>query len=324
MSYSDTLLEYLVLLMVLFVLLGFTNVHLEDNSSFLNQMIFSRQPTVGSNNDASAIAVAPEVGVSEAAAARSSRNHFEFFGVSEFFGQGGKSQKSSSAQKSKSRKVGYNNTNRGIPSPKFGAVEAFRNHPSHIFLKTTAAAAVSGTNTSTSTNTNTNNTLVDYMVYLATLPQCQKKPLFVSMARVQTDLYWQLIENFFYTMFMFGHLDCAVMVCVTDPLCMKRCRDHDFPCFDYRHRNESDHVMEQVAEVKLLHIGNALAAGANIMLLDLDVGFLRDPLILYEGFLENSLEQVRAQMDMGFSTEKFSNTWYTHPRTNFGKQTFVC
>lgn len=31
----------------------------------------------------------------------------------------------------------------------------------------------------------------------------------------------------------------------------------------------------------------------NIFLLDLDVGFLRDPLLLYKGFLENPYEQVR-------------------------------
>ena len=38
--------------------------------------------------------------------------------------------------------------------------------------------------------------------------------------------------------------------------------------------------MEQVAYVKLLHIGDALEAGVNILVLDLDVGFLRDPLLL--------------------------------------------
>jgi len=76
--------------------------------------------------------------------------------------------------------------------------------------------------------------------------------------------------------------------------------------------------MEQVAEVKLFHVGKALAAGANIFLLDLDVGFLRDPLLLYQGFLENPLEQVRAQMDMGFSTDKITKTWFTAPRPNFG------
>ena len=40
--------------------------------------------------------------------------------------------------------------------------------------------------------------------------------------------------------------------------------------------------------MKLRHVGNALALGVNIMLLDLDVGFLQDPMILYEGFAGNT------------------------------------
>ena len=55
------------------------------------------------------------------------------------------------------------------------------------------------------------------------------------------------------------------------------------------------------------------------MLLDLEVGFHRDPLLLYQGFLENPYEHVRAQMDMGFSTNQSANhAWYSHPRPNFG------
>lgn len=162
------------------------------------------------------------------------------------------------------------------------------------------------------------NDLVDYMVYLSDLPQCSHKPIFVSMARVQDELYWQLIENFFHTMLIFGHLDCAILICIADTECMRRCKHKMFPCIDYGDKTRTTHIMELVAEVKLYHIGRALEAGVNVFLLDLDVGFLRNPLLLYEGFLENSLEQVRAQMDMGSHTEKFSNTAYSAPRPNFG------
>jgi hypothetical protein len=145
--------------------------------------------------------------------------------------------------------------------PSTSLEEAFRNHPSHQV-------------------SNSSLTLVQYMSYLAKLPQCQKKPIFVTMARVQDDLYWQLIENFFYSMLRFGHLDCSVMICISDSHCQQMCAEYDFPCYDYRHPHPEHHVMEQVAYVKLLHIGDALEAGVNILVLDLDVGFLRDPLLL--------------------------------------------
>ena len=160
--------------------------------------------------------------------------------------------------------------------------------------------------------------LVGYMTALAAQPACARKPIFTTMAKVQDDLYWSLIENFFYTMYNFGDLDCAVMICVSDPSCVRRCNESGFPCFDYRHPTPELHVMQQVAEIKLLHVGQALAAGANVMLLDLDVGFLRDPALLFQGFLENPLEQMRAQMDLGFVTDKPSNTAMTTPRPNFG------
>ena len=56
--------------------------------------------------------------------------------------------------------------------------------------------------------------------------------------------------------------------------------------------------------MKLRHVGYALAAGVDIMLLDLDVGFLRDPMLLFSGFLENPFIQVRAQMDIGQGRDK--------------------
>mmetsp|Transcript_29431 Transcript_29431/g.49682 ORF Transcript_29431/g.49682 Transcript_29431/m.49682 type:complete len:466 (-) Transcript_29431:695-2092(-) len=55
------------------------------------------------------------------------------------------------------------------------------------------------------------------------------------------------------------------------------------------------------------------------MLLDLDVGFLRNPMILYEGFMENPDIQIICQMDIGWGQDKFKGmSWRLFPRTNFG------
>lgn len=52
--------------------------------------------------------------------------------------------------------------------------------------------------------------LDDYMLHLSKQPHCSTRPIFMSMARVSSDLYWHLIENFFYTMQYFDNLvsDC--------------------------------------------------------------------------------------------------------------------
>lgn len=158
----------------------------------------------------------------------------------------------------------------------------------------------------------------EYMSILSKTPQCQNKPIFMTMAKVSSTLYWQLIENYFHTMYVFGHLDCAVMVCISDPVCISKCEVQSFPCYDYRHPNPSVSTFEQVAKVKIYHVAKALRLSINILLLDLDVGFLRDPLLLYEGFLDNPFEHLRSQMDVGFGNEKKYNTMTTFPRPNFG------
>lgn len=64
---------------------------------------------------------------------------------------------------------------------------------------------------------------------------------------------------------------------------MQRCEDMQFPCYNYIHPNASKtHVMEQVAHIKLFHTGQALAMGVNVFLLDMDVGFFRDPMALWD------------------------------------------
>lgn len=108
--------------------------------------------------------------------------------------------------------------------------------------------------------------MVDAMVYLHNQIECKNKPIFISMAQVSTDLYWQLIENFIYTMVKFNVSDCSVMICVTDRKCMDMCRKSGFPCyyFGYDIHNPGKPLpsaLEQIAQLKLLHLPQALSKG---------------------------------------------------------------
>lgn len=64
----------------------------------------------------------------------------------------------------------------------------------------------------------------------------------------------------------FGHLECAVMACVsgrhyvgslecvitctvTDDVCMSKCAAQDFPCFDFRYENPDAVTFEQASIV---------------------------------------------------------------------------
>lgn len=110
--------------------------------------------------------------------------------------------------------------------------------------------------------------LEEAMLYLSKQPQCEKKPIFTSMAQVGTDLYWQLIENFIFTMVKFSISDCSVMICVTDKHCMDLCKRAGFPCLYYDHglHNPNEPLpsaLEQIAHLKLFHLPKALSLGVS-------------------------------------------------------------
>lgn len=107
--------------------------------------------------------------------------------------------------------------------------------------------------------------LEETMIYLKSQPVCSKMPIFLTMATVGDDLYWQLIENFVYSMAKFEVVECSLVICVSDAKCMKLCEENSFPCFDYQtDKRPLPSVMEQIGEVKLFHIPKAVAKGVSV------------------------------------------------------------
>lgn len=159
--------------------------------------------------------------------------------------------------------------------------------------------------------------------------KCKNKPVFISLASVASDTYWQMIENFIYSMVKFEIVSCTLMICVSDNHCMQLCAQSGFPCYDFQytehHKNsEVPSVMEQIAELKLFHIPQALENNVDVFLIDLDVGFLESPMQIVNS-LYNSSNDIYVQEDLSFvmhrSREKW-RTWYTVPLPNIGL--FLC
>lgn len=118
--------------------------------------------------------------------------------------------------------------------------------------------------------------LDEMMTFLSASPSCSQTPIFLTMATIGNELYWQLVENFVYTLVKYKLSDCALIVCVSDALCMRKCGDYSFPCFNYQTpgKTSSMPVMEQIAILKLQHIPKALSHGVDVFMLDLDVSHL--------------------------------------------------
>ena len=171
------------------------------------------------------------------------------------------------------------------------------------------------------------------MLSLSQQPECQHLPIFLTMASVGDELYWQLIENFVYTLVKFELVQCALVICVSDAYCMKLCRESLFPCFDYRrpvptpyqqkkyHLSLKPSVMESIAELKLYHIPQALLQGVHTFMLDLDVGFLNDPRHMIQPFFEVPTIDIFVQQDYLFIMNRSKagwKQWFTEPLPNIG------
>ena len=140
--------------------------------------------------------------------------------------------------------------------------------------------------------------LEDVMVLLKNSPHCLNlQPIFLTMATVGDDLYWQLIENFIYTMVKFNTSECSFVICVSDLNCMHMCQSAFFPCYNYQETlRPLPSVMEQIARVKLLHIPKALDKSVDVFMLDLDVGFLEDPKYMVQAFRETPIVDIFVQV----------------------------
>jgi hypothetical protein len=166
------------------------------------------------------------------------------------------------------------------------------------------------------------------MAYMQGQPQCANRPIFMTMASVGHELYWQLVENFVYTMAKFGLSDCSIVICMSDPNCMKKCDDWNFPCFDWTFEQQYPGVkrppmMEQIAILKLRHLPKALEIGVDVFMLDLDVGFLASPVPLIDVFNDpiNAKVDIFVQEDMIFIMNRTKigwKTWFTEPLPNIG------
>lgn len=141
--------------------------------------------------------------------------------------------------------------------------------------------------------------LEDTMQYIQQSTYCVEKPIFLGMATVGDDLYWQLIENFIYSAVKFNVSQCALVICVSDLNCMKMCENAYFPCYNYQEElRPLPSVMEQIARVKLYHVPKALTMGVSVFMLDLDVGFLSDPQHMLKAFYATPIVDVMVQVSV--------------------------
>ncbi len=170
-----------------------------------------------------------------------------------------------------------------------------------------------------------NDSLTNAMVKLYNDPVCKNTPLYLTMASVGDELYWQLIENFIYSLVKFHLSSCGMVICVSDEKCMELCADSFFPCFNYRAPPPLPSVMEQIGTLKLLHIPRVLTRGVDLFMLDLDVGFLNDPRHMTRVFYETPTIDIFVQLDYLFIMNRSTvgwKQWFTEPLPNIGL--FLC
>jgi hypothetical protein len=193
-----------------------------------------------------------------------------------------------------------------LPLAAYETVSILKNHPMHRF-----AASLP----------------LDEIIHrLYTSESCGGRPVFMGMASVGSHFYRQMVENFVYTMVKFNLSDCTLLICVTDPNCVDLCRRSSFPCYDFQYHLYHDNsvpksTMEQIALLKLFHVPKALHKGVDVFTVDLDVGFLDNPMLLVKDRIQYPHVDIFVQMDISFVMNRTVagwRTWYTNRMPNIG------
>jgi hypothetical protein len=116
--------------------------------------------------------------------------------------------------------------------------------------------------------------------------ECLGLPIFITMAKIASPIYAQLVENFQFTMLRYDLLRCSLLVCLNDLSCSQFCRQSSFPCYDYTQPQEvltppipslcsplliatplllqSLSTFEQIAKLKLFDIPLAISRGVSL------------------------------------------------------------
>ena len=101
----------------------------------------------------------------------------------------------------------------------------------------------------------------DVLVEMQQFPKCVGRPIMITMAKIGTPLYWQLVENFIYSMTKFDIVECSLMVCIADPHCVELCQQSSFPCYHYDDLSGDISAFQKIANLKLYAIPLAAAKG---------------------------------------------------------------
>jgi hypothetical protein len=83
--------------------------------------------------------------------------------------------------------------------------------------------------------------------------------------------------------------------------------------------------MEQIAYIKLYETPKALQRNVSVFMLDLDVGFLSDPLPIIDTFIANPIADIVVQEDLIYIMNRSRagwKTWFTEQLPNIGL--FLC
>jgi hypothetical protein len=99
------------------------------------------------------------------------------------------------------------------------------------------------------------------LIEMQKFDKCVGKPLIITMAKIGTPLYWQLVQNFVYSMAKFDIVECALMICISDLHCMNMCQHSSFPCYQYDDHSGDISAFQKIANLKLHAVPLAAAKG---------------------------------------------------------------
>lgn len=108
---------------------------------------------------------------------------------------------------------------------------------------------------------NPESSIENVLIEMQKFDKCIGKPIVITMAKIGTPLYWQLVQNFVYSMSKFDIVECSLMICISDSRCLELCALSSFPCFQHDDGSGDISAFQKIAHLKLHDVPLAAAKG---------------------------------------------------------------
>lgn len=146
---------------------------------------------------------------------------------------------------------------------------------------------------------------------------CKNIPVTITMTTYTDRYYWELSENFVYSMIQFENSECSLIICIDDK-CNQKCEENNLPCYFFQLEDKSIPIMVLIGYLKLEIFPQILNEGIDLLILDIDIGLRSYLTPIFNRFNQDKHVNIYFQKDITLVNNVTTKEFIHKPLSNIG------